>query len=185
MEGRKVREFTDLELARIVHGAHVQYNVILGDNAPDPPWDALGGRHQKQIADRVRSIREGKGPAQIHQEWIDEMARWGWKYGEVKDPIARTHPCMRPYDELSPDQQAKDRLAIRIVFTFVMPEVAEEIAHESLRDIPGADENVIREDLPEVCIFHRSFLPCPGSNNNCVISSQEDDVVAVYRELYD
>jgi len=113
---------TDEELARIVHSAHVAYNIILGDNAPDSPWDALSFRHQEQVARRVKSIRQGHGAAQIHAEWVDEMKRWGWKLGDVKDPAKKTHPCLRPYDELPPEQQDKDRMAVNLVLTFMPPE---------------------------------------------------------------
>lgn len=129
-------EMTDEDLARIVHSAHIAYNVILNDNAPDPPWDALTRRHREQVIRRVKSIREGHGPAQIHQEWVDEMLAWGWTWGLVKNPVEKTHPALRPYDELPAWQQAKDRLAVRIVFTFVLPYVMEEITHPDLRDNP-------------------------------------------------
>jgi hypothetical protein len=32
----------------------------------------------------------------------------GWVYGAVKDPEAKTHPCIVPFDQLPREQQAKD-----------------------------------------------------------------------------
>jgi hypothetical protein len=39
----------------------------------------------------------------------------GWRYGEVKDAVAKTHPCMVPFEQLPVEQQAKDRLLLAIV----------------------------------------------------------------------
>ncbi|MFO1531870.1 MAG: RyR domain-containing protein [Kiritimatiellia bacterium] len=41
--------------------------------------------------------------------------RDGWKHGAVKDARARTHPCLVPYDGLPPDEQEKDRSAVRLI----------------------------------------------------------------------
>jgi hypothetical protein len=32
----------------------------------------------------------------------------GWKYGPVKDPEKKEHPCFVPYDRLPTEQKAKD-----------------------------------------------------------------------------
>jgi hypothetical protein len=36
-------------------------------------------------------------------------------YGEVKDAVAKTHPCMVPYDDLPEFQRKKDALFLAIV----------------------------------------------------------------------
>lgn len=37
----------------------------------------------------------------------------GWRYGPRKDNDAKTHPCLVPYAQLPPDEQDKDRSAVR------------------------------------------------------------------------
>jgi len=32
----------------------------------------------------------------------------GWVYGVIKDPAAKTHPCMVPFEQLPAEQRAKD-----------------------------------------------------------------------------
>lgn len=50
-----------------------------------------------------------------HDFWVADHVARGWTWGEAKDRAAKTHPCMVPFEELSPLEQAKDRLFIAIV----------------------------------------------------------------------
>jgi len=43
-----------------------------------------------------------------HDSWLEEKRRDGWKYGPVKDPERKEHPCFVPYEQLPPEQRAKD-----------------------------------------------------------------------------
>ena len=43
----------------------------------------------------------------------------GWKFGLVKDPAKKEHPCMVPYIQLSIEQKVKDRLFRSIVSAFL------------------------------------------------------------------
>lgn len=54
-------------------------------------------------------------PSANHDSWLEEKRRTGWRYGEVKDAEAKTHPCFVPYDDLPPDQKAKDYVFKAIV----------------------------------------------------------------------
>lgn len=42
-----------------------------------------------------------------HDAWSADKLAAGWVYGEVKDPVGKTHPCLVPYDRLPPEQRAK------------------------------------------------------------------------------
>lgn len=44
----------------------------------------------------------------------------GWTYGPVKDVEAKKHPNLVPYDELPPDQRAKDILFVNTVRAAVL-----------------------------------------------------------------
>lgn len=48
------------------------------------------------------------GPEASHLSWMKQKLEEGWVYGEVKDPEAKTHPCLVPFDQLPREQQAKD-----------------------------------------------------------------------------
>jgi len=49
-------------------------------------------------------------PEQSHEGWLAVKAADGWKYGAVKDPEKKEHPCFVPYNELPQEQQLKDHL---------------------------------------------------------------------------
>ena len=48
------------------------------------------------------------GPEASHISWMAQKVAEGWVYGEVKDPEAKTHPCIVQFDQLPKEQQAKD-----------------------------------------------------------------------------
>jgi hypothetical protein len=47
------------------------------------------------------------------------MRALGWTPGP-KDPVAKTHPNLRDYNELSQEQRDKDRLFLAIVTTLTL-----------------------------------------------------------------
>lgn len=60
-------------------------------------------------------------PAMQHEAWCEWKRGDGWVYGPVKDAAAKTHPCLVPYHELTPEQQAKDHV-FRAIVVALAPE---------------------------------------------------------------
>ena len=51
-----------------------------------------------------------------HDRWETDLRRDGWTYARgPKDPVAKTHPLLVPWDELSDEERDKDRDAIRAI----------------------------------------------------------------------
>jgi hypothetical protein len=48
-----------------------------------------------------------------HDRWSDERIRDGWTRAETRDNHNKTHPDLRPYDDLSEEAKEKDRSAVR------------------------------------------------------------------------
>lgn len=103
--------------ARAIHGANTGWNVMLKDPAPDAPYDALPEWHKEWICHRVRLIMDGYGPEALHEDWVDTMKGKGWKLDDTKNPNGTppTHPCLKNWRQLPPEQQRKDTMAISIV----------------------------------------------------------------------
>lgn len=102
--------------ARIAHEVNRAYCQSIGDDS-QPRWeDAPAWQRESAIAGVKFHLEHPEAtPEQSHQEWMEHKIIDGWTYGEVKDPAAKTHPCMRPYAELPQAQRSKDYLFRAII----------------------------------------------------------------------
>ncbi len=103
--------------AHCAEAAH-EMNRILCEAQGDmsqPSWDDAPGWQRSSAINGVRGALSGNTPEQSHELWLAEKVATGWTYGPVKDPIAKTHPCMVNYHTLPPSQRAKDALFIATV----------------------------------------------------------------------
>ena len=45
----------------------------------------------------------------VHDVWAAGRIKDGWSYGETRDDVKKTSPCLVPYDELSDKEKEYDR----------------------------------------------------------------------------
>ena len=45
----------------------------------------------------------------VHDVWAAGRIKDGWTYGETRDDVKKTSPCLVPYDELSDAEKEYDR----------------------------------------------------------------------------
>ena len=45
----------------------------------------------------------------VHEVWSAGRMADGWTYGEVRDDVHKTHPCLVPYEELPESEKECDR----------------------------------------------------------------------------
>lgn len=45
----------------------------------------------------------------VHEVWAKSRMDEGWTYGEKRDDMLKTHPCLIPYNELPEEEKAYDR----------------------------------------------------------------------------
>lgn len=105
---------TVILLARIAHEANRHYCVSIGDNS-QVPWDQAHEWQQQSAIMGVTGVLRGNTPEDSHVSWLKQKQEEGWKYGPVKDPEKKEHPCFVPYAELSEDQKLKDHLFVQTV----------------------------------------------------------------------
>lgn len=67
----------------------------------------------------VAGVLDGNTPEESHKSWLAEKERAGWKFGAVKDPEKKEHPCFVPYTELPPAQREKDGLFVSTVLAMM------------------------------------------------------------------
>ena len=103
------------KIARIAHGINKAYCESIGDNSLKN-WDESGEWMKNSVMNGVKYQLEYSGPPKkLHENWMKEKKENGWKYGEVKDPVKKEHPCFLPYDELDQAQKSKDWIFTAVV----------------------------------------------------------------------
>lgn len=103
-------------IARVCHEANRGYCAALGDNSQLPWDDAPDWQRVSAIAGvQFHLDNPEAGPPGSHQSWYRLKEADGWVYGQTKDAVAKTHPCMVPFEELPREQQAKDFIFTAIV----------------------------------------------------------------------
>jgi len=100
--------------ARAEHEANRAWCLAHGDTS-QPAWEDAPGWQRSSAINGVQGVIAGNGPRESHACWLAEKEADGWKYGPVKDPEAKEHPCFVPYDELPPTQAAKDGIFVAVV----------------------------------------------------------------------
>ncbi|UTC29848.1 hypothetical protein BAJUN_02180 [Bajunvirus bajun] len=100
--------------ARAAHEANRAYCIAIGD-LTQPSWEEAPEWQKKSAVNGVIGVLHGNGPEQSHESWSAERIADGWRFGEEKDPEAKTHPCLVPYAELSDAQRRKDDVYVAVV----------------------------------------------------------------------
>lgn len=104
------------DIARVCHEANRALQIANGDPV-NPGWDTLDEDLRQSSMAGVLAALEGADAEGLHRAWCAERAAQGWSYGQVKDPVAKTHPCLTPYNCLPRAQRRKDELFRAIVDT--------------------------------------------------------------------
>lgn len=104
------------DIAAICHEANRMYCMTIGDSS-QPTWTAAPQWQRDSALNGVNMhlANPDATPADSHLSWLKEKEAAGWKFGPVKDPDKKEHPCFVPYESLPVEQQAKDHLFRSIV----------------------------------------------------------------------
>jgi len=105
-----------IHIAAVCHEANRAWCWFNGDNS-QLPWGQAPDWQIESAIDGVTHALDNPNaePEDSHQNWWALKIAEGWTYGEVKDPEAKTHPCMVPYSGLPEFQRKKDALFLAIV----------------------------------------------------------------------
>lgn len=104
------------QIAEVCHEANRIYCATQGDFSHKNWKETSWSLKQSAIAGVVflQENHEASLGA-LHEQWRENRKVQGWVYGEIKDEATKTHPCMRPYEDLPAMQKAKDALFRSIV----------------------------------------------------------------------
>jgi hypothetical protein len=101
--------------ARIAHEANRAYCIAIGDDSQSKWEDVPDWQYLSCINGVQAVLSRGLTPRMLHENWLAHKQAGGWKWGSVKDPEKKEHPCMVTYDDLSLEQKIKDSLFVNIV----------------------------------------------------------------------
>jgi len=112
----------EIDVAKIAHEINRAYCQAIGDDSQVAWADAPTWQKDSALAGVVFQLENPDSPPSAsHDSWLKKKEAEGWKYGKVKDPEKKEHPCFVPFDELPKEQQAKDFL-FKAVVRQLMPD---------------------------------------------------------------
>lgn len=68
------------------------------------PIDTTDIQLPQELLELTEKIAEN-----VHENWSKGRIVEGWTYGETRDDVKKTTPCLVPYDELSEGEKEYDR----------------------------------------------------------------------------
>lgn len=100
---------TTTDIAQVAHELNKAYCESIGDNS-QPSWEDAPEWQKSSAINGVQFHIDNPDakPSHSHESWLKQKEDEGWKYGEVKDPEKKEHPCFVPYDQLPTEQKSKD-----------------------------------------------------------------------------
>lgn len=102
-------------IARVTYEVNRAYSEAMGD-FPFAPWDSAPDWQKETNRLGVLFHMGGDfGPEASHESWRTQKFNDGWRWGAVKDPEKKEHPCMMDFADLPKEQQAKDFLFRAVV----------------------------------------------------------------------
>lgn len=103
-------------IAKVCHETNRAYCQTIGDDS-QPTWENAPEWQRMSAIDGVkfRLLNPEAGPEASHENWCRQKLNDGWKFGPVKDPEKKEHPCLTLFTKLSPEQQKKDHLFLGVV----------------------------------------------------------------------
>jgi RyR domain len=104
------------QIARVAHEVNRAYCESIGDRS-QPAWESAPDWQRKSAVHGVyfHCQNPDASPSASHDNWLKDKLADGWKYGPVKDPEQKKHPCCVPYDQLPQEQRSKDFLFRAVV----------------------------------------------------------------------
>lgn len=103
-------------IAKVCHQANKAFCEFHNDHSKKDWNNAEPWQKESAIKGVQFRLDNPESPASAqHDAWSADKIKDGWKYGDIKDPEAKTHPCLVSFEDLPVSQRSKDTLFCAIV----------------------------------------------------------------------
>lgn len=104
------------QIAKVCHEMNMALCLSVGDHS-QLPWDEAPQHIKESAIDGVIKVLGNPDLAagDSHRTWCEFKVSQGYVYGAVKDDVAKTHPSLIPFEQLSAIEQAKDYVFVQTV----------------------------------------------------------------------
>ncbi len=135
-QNKTMNELLILRVAFVCHQANKAWCSSNGDNTQKDWDDAEQWQRDSMVKGvKFRLEKPNCGLDGPHNSWLENKAKEGWVYGPVKDAVAKTHPCIMPYDQLPDTDKKKDLIFVAIVDALI-PQQIQTHAYEPMPSKP-------------------------------------------------
>ena len=118
----------------------------------DPSWDELDDDADKDnrvtlMSETVPDIKKISAK-KMHDMWVDQQAKEGWKYGESYDKKKKTHPCIVSWAELPDLEKAKDAMYLAVIKAMVELHFGiDKVMTDKIKEVkvPGGDKVIMNK----------------------------------------
>jgi hypothetical protein len=107
----------NLRRAIFVYEAAILQAIAVNAPIVPEPWEQRDEAFRTQFLDVIEMMcgpNRKTSPEELHDDWVKAYEAMGWTYGEVRDPVAKTHPDMVAYDDLEPRERDKDAVFLAL-----------------------------------------------------------------------
>lgn len=91
--------------------------VAVGAPIVPEPWPSRDEAFRAQFLNVIAMMcgpDRKASPEELHDDWVRAYEAMGWRYGETRDPQAKTHPDMVPFGDLTPKERDKDAVFVAL-----------------------------------------------------------------------
>lgn len=107
---------TEHRAAFVYEAARLQAIAVDAPVVPEP-WKDRDEPFRRQFVDVIDMMcgpDRKTDPEELHDDWVKAYEAMGWRYGPARDPVAKTHPDMVPFDQLERREQDKDAVFVAL-----------------------------------------------------------------------
>ena len=104
------------KIAKLCHEANKCVCESMGDYS-QKHWEETHEDIKRSARAGVESVQRNPDVTaeELHELWMDFKIREGWRYGPNKNLEKKTHPLLKPYNEIPELDRLKDKIFLTIV----------------------------------------------------------------------